>query len=62
MGAASVPLFAMLACQLAMRGYVKGPRTMLWASSEGGLLRRFTINDVPSFMVFDGVFMMELLD
>ena len=36
-GAASVPLFAMLACQAAQRGYGKGPRTLLWASSEGGL-------------------------
>jgi 3-oxoacyl-[acyl-carrier-protein] synthase-1 len=37
MGAASGPLFAMLACQAAVRGYGKGPRTMLWASSECGL-------------------------
>src|SRR5262245_36838322 len=37
MGAASTPLFAMLACQAGERGYAKGPRTMLWASSEGGL-------------------------
>ena len=37
MGAASGPLFAMLACQAAMRGYAAGPRTFLWASSEGGL-------------------------
>lgn len=37
MGAASGPLFAMLACQAALRGYAKGPRTMLWVSSEGGL-------------------------
>jgi len=37
MGAASAVLFAMLACQAAERGYAKGPRTMLWASSEGGL-------------------------
>lgn len=37
MGAASGPLFAMLACQAAARGYAKGPRTLLWASSEGGL-------------------------
>ena len=36
-GAASGPLFAMLACQAAARGYAKSPRTMLWASSEGGL-------------------------
>lgn len=37
MGAASGSLFAMLACQAAVRGYAKGPRTLLWASSEGGL-------------------------
>lgn len=37
MGAASGPLFAMLACQAAARGYAAGPRTLLWASSEGGL-------------------------
>jgi 3-oxoacyl-[acyl-carrier-protein] synthase-1 len=37
MGAASAPLFAMLACQAAVRGYARGPRTLLWASSEGGL-------------------------
>ena len=37
MGAASGPLFAMLACQAAARGYAKGPRTLLWASSEKGL-------------------------
>ena len=36
MGAASGPLFAMLACQAFARGYSNGPRTMLWASSEGG--------------------------
>ena len=37
MGAASGPLFAMLACQAAARGYCRGSRTLLWASSEGGL-------------------------
>jgi 3-oxoacyl-[acyl-carrier-protein] synthase-1 len=37
MGAASGPLFAVLACHAAARGSAKGPRTMLWASSEGGL-------------------------
>lgn len=36
MGAASGPLFAMLACQAAERGYAQGARTMLWAGSEGG--------------------------
>lgn len=37
MGAASGPLFAMLACRAAARGYARGPRALLWASSEGGL-------------------------
>jgi 3-oxoacyl-[acyl-carrier-protein] synthase-1 len=37
MGAASAPLFAMLACRAAARGYAKGPRTLVWAGSEGGL-------------------------
>jgi 3-oxoacyl-[acyl-carrier-protein] synthase-1 len=36
-GAASAPLFAMLACEAASRGYAAGPRTMIWASSNGGL-------------------------
>jgi 3-oxoacyl-[acyl-carrier-protein] synthase-1 len=36
MGAASIPLFAMLAREAAVQGYAKGPRTMLWASSEQG--------------------------
>ncbi|SAK74035.1 3-oxoacyl-(acyl carrier protein) synthase [Caballeronia hypogeia] len=36
-GAASAPLFMMLACQATARGYAKGPRTMLWVSSEKGL-------------------------
>jgi 3-oxoacyl-[acyl-carrier-protein] synthase I len=36
-GAASGPLFAMLACQAAGRGYAAGSRTLLWASSEAGL-------------------------
>lgn len=36
-GAASGPLFVMLACQAAAGGYSKGSRTMLWASSESGL-------------------------
>jgi len=36
-GAASGPLFAMLACEAASRGYAKGPLAMLWAGSENGL-------------------------
>lgn len=35
-GAASGPLFANLAIASALRGYAKGPRTMIWASSERG--------------------------
>ncbi|MCC7157545.1 MAG: hypothetical protein IT161_23395 [Bryobacterales bacterium] len=37
MGAASGPLFLVLGCQSTARGYSKGSRTLLWASSEGGL-------------------------
>ena len=47
MGAASGPLFAMLACQATARGYANGPRTMLWASSEGGL-RTATLLDTTN--------------
>lgn len=36
-GAASGPLFAVLACEAAARGYAKGTRALLWASSERGL-------------------------
>jgi 3-oxoacyl-[acyl-carrier-protein] synthase I len=36
-GAASVPLFVMLACEAAARGHAAGPRLLTWASSEGGL-------------------------
>lgn len=35
-GAASGPLFVVLAAMAAKKGYAKGPRTMLWTSSEGG--------------------------
>jgi 3-oxoacyl-[acyl-carrier-protein] synthase-1 len=35
-GAASGPLFANLAVAAALRGYAKGPRTLIWASSEHG--------------------------
>jgi 3-oxoacyl-[acyl-carrier-protein] synthase-1 len=37
MGAASGPLFAMLACQAWARQYANGSRTLLWSSSESGL-------------------------
>jgi 3-oxoacyl-[acyl-carrier-protein] synthase I len=36
MGAASGPLFASLAIASGLRGYARGPRAMLWTSSEGG--------------------------
>jgi len=36
LGAASGPLFACLAIEAEARGYAKGPRTLIWASSEGG--------------------------
>jgi 3-oxoacyl-[acyl-carrier-protein] synthase-1 len=35
-GAASGPLFVLLACAAAMKGYSKGPVTLLLTSSEGG--------------------------
>jgi 3-oxoacyl-[acyl-carrier-protein] synthase-1 len=35
-GAASGPLYASLAVASGRRGYMRGPHTMLWASSEGG--------------------------
>jgi len=47
MGAASGPLFAMLACQAAARGYANGPRTLLWASSEGGLRGAAVLGSEP---------------
>lgn len=45
LGAASGPLFACLTIEAEARGYAKGPRTLIWASSQGGqrgaaLLRR----------------------
>ena len=36
-GAASGPLFAMLACEAARRGYAAGPLSMVWAGSDSGL-------------------------
>ena len=35
-GAASGPLFAAIAIAAGARGYGRGPRNLLWASSEGG--------------------------
>ena len=35
-GAASAPLFASLAVAAGLRGYAKGPRTLIWAGSEKG--------------------------
>ena len=45
-GAASGPLFAMLACEAALRGYAPGSRTLLWAGSEQGL-RAAALLDAP---------------
>jgi 3-oxoacyl-[acyl-carrier-protein] synthase-1 len=36
MGAASIPLFAMLVCQAVQRGYSTGPLVLLFAGSDGG--------------------------
>jgi 3-oxoacyl-[acyl-carrier-protein] synthase I len=47
-GAASGPLFAVLACHAAARGSAKGPRTMLWASSEGGLRGAAVLETAPA--------------
>jgi 3-oxoacyl-[acyl-carrier-protein] synthase-1 len=46
-GAASGPLFVMLACQAGLRGYSKGRRSLVWASSEGGL-RAAAVLTVPT--------------
>lgn len=35
-GAASGPLFMVLAAEAARKGYAKGPHTLMWTSSEGG--------------------------
>lgn len=35
-GAASIPLFIMLACVAAEKGYARGPHCLVWASSEKG--------------------------
>src|SRR5436853_7542086 len=35
-GAASGPLFAMLAIASGLRGYASGPRVLLWAGAEAG--------------------------
>jgi 3-oxoacyl-[acyl-carrier-protein] synthase I len=48
MGAASGLVFAMLACKANAGGYAKGARTLLWASSEGGLRAAAVLN-------FDGI-------
>lgn len=46
-GAASGPLFANLAIMAGLRGYAKGPRTMIWAGSEKGD-RAAAVIDTPS--------------
>ena len=43
-GAASGPLFAIIACEAAARGYSKGPLALLWASSEMGLRAAALLN------------------
>jgi len=47
-GAASGPLYAMLACQAVAGGYANGPRTLLWASSESGLRGAIMLEDAGS--------------
>jgi 3-oxoacyl-[acyl-carrier-protein] synthase I len=49
MGAASGPLFAMLACEAIARHYASGPRTLLWASSEKGLRGAAVLEAVGRF-------------
>jgi 3-oxoacyl-[acyl-carrier-protein] synthase I len=44
MGAASGPLFAMLAAFSSKNGYAMGPLTFLWASSEGGMRASALLN------------------
>jgi 3-oxoacyl-[acyl-carrier-protein] synthase-1 len=47
MGAASGPLFAILAVASSQRGYAKGPRSLLWTGSEGGQ-RSATLLHLPN--------------
>lgn len=37
LGAASMPLFATLSCEAAVKGLANGSRSLMWASSEAGL-------------------------
>ena len=48
MGAASGPLFVMLACEARTRGYAKGPRTLAWAGSESGCRAAALLADAAS--------------
>jgi len=43
MGAASGPLFVVLACESAARAYAPGPSVLLWAGSESGLRAAVTL-------------------
>lgn len=47
-GAASGPLFVNLAVAAGLRGYAQGPRTMVWASSEGGERAAAVLHTPPS--------------
>jgi 3-oxoacyl-[acyl-carrier-protein] synthase-1 len=48
-GAASGPLFVMLACQAAERGYAPGSRFLLWCSSESGLRTAAVLDTARGF-------------
>lgn len=52
MGAASGPLFVMLACQAVERGYQRGRTTLLWAGSEGGLRASVILASSQTLKVF----------
>jgi 3-oxoacyl-[acyl-carrier-protein] synthase-1 len=47
-GAASAPLFAMLACHAAAYGFAAGSRSLLWAGSDGGLRGAAVLDTSPS--------------
>ncbi len=60
LGAACGPLCACMAIEARTRGYAKGPRTLIWASSEGGqrgaaVLRRTASDVMPSHVVVNGL-------
>lgn len=49
-GAATVPLLVSFVVRTALRGFPKGPRTLIWASSEGGA-RGAAVVDAPPLRV-----------